>query len=366
MRDRITQAVALIILAAGILFAFLLTPTINQQRVERQLTYDIQVGDDSNPAYTAAAALGSFRGIMINAMWQRSEALKQEGKFFEANNLAEMITTLQPRYPEAWNFQAWNMAYNISVKCKTAEERWDWVNKGINLLRDRGIPNNPNSVVLYRSLAWILGHKMTGQTDDMHWYYKARMAEEWQTLLGAPDMRWELRPEFRGDKRPSEEELDPLKHGQWVTTRHFSLIVDAAETYLKKPDQPADDFNPAFYFTELSPQTLQRFYNDNPGLREVIADLEKLTGPDGELLEMGLNTKTLRALGRLQMYSDAGYPVERPSINNPETLGINAMALQKWLVERDKNLILNFNPSNNVPAIRHRAIGTVFEAHWAG
>jgi len=356
MRDRITQTVALIVLAGGVLCAFMLTPTINQQRVDRQLTYDIEVGDDTNPAYTAAAALGSFRGVLINVMWQRSEALKQEGKFFEANNLAEMITTLQPRYPEAWNFQAWNMAYNISVKCKTAEERWDWVNKGIALLRDRGIPNNPNAVVLYRSLAWTFGHKLTGQTDDLHWYYKARMAENWQTLLGSPDKRWEIKPEFRGDNLPPRDELDPMIHGRWVAIQQFGLVADAAETYLKKPDQPDDDYNPANYFTTLSPDTLQRFYDDNPGLRQVVAQLEALTGPDGEALGLGLNTRTLRAIGRLRMYAEAGYPMTSPAVNNPDTLGIDAMAIRRWLAERDQSVVLNFNfnPANNIDRERER------------
>lgn len=354
MRDRLIQLVALAVLVVGVAAAFALTGPINHQRVERQLTYDIEVGDDTNPAYTAAAALGSFRGVMINIMWQRSEALKQEGKFFEANNLAEMITTLQPRYPEAWNFQAWNMAYNISVKTQTAEERWDWVDKGLTLLRDRGIPNNPNAVVLYRSLAWILGHKMTGQTDDMHWYYKARMAERWQTLLGLPAVGRGLKPEFRGDNRPPDNELDPEVHGEWFATLDFQRIVDAANTYLRKPDRDEEDYNPANYFDTLSPDTIARFYNDNPNLRELVRELEAIKGPSGETLGLGLNTRTLRAFGRVQMFSDAGYQVESPAVNNPETLGIDAMALLNWLTERDKNTVLNFNPRTDAAAARAR------------
>ena len=137
MSTRLIQLVALILAAAGVLCSFMLTPTINQQRVDRQLTYDLEVGTGANPAYTLGASLGSFRGVLINVLWQRSEQLKQDGKFFESNNLAEYITTLQPRFPDAWDIQAWNMAYNISVKTKTPEERWDWVNKGMVLLRDR-------------------------------------------------------------------------------------------------------------------------------------------------------------------------------------------------------------------------------------
>lgn len=354
MRDRLIQLIALIVLATGVLFAFMLTPTINDQRVQRQLTYDVRVGDDTNPMYTTAEVMGSFRGILINVMWQRSEALKREGKFFEANHLAEQITTLQPRYPEAWNFQAWNMAYNISVKCKTAEERWDWVDKGLTLLRDRGIPNNPNAVVLYRSLAWILGHKMTGQTDDMHNYYKARMAERWQVLLGMPDEGWVLKPEFRGENQPTRETFDPLIHIDWLATKQFEAVSDSARRYLRKPDVPAEDYNPANYFDTLSPDALARFYADNPGLEAFIRELQTVTDDAGEPLGLGLNTKTLKAIGRLDMFTEAGYPLDSPAVNSVDALGADAIVLRRWINANTDKYFVNTQPRINVPAVRER------------
>ncbi|MBX2852777.1 MAG: hypothetical protein KTR15_13665 [Phycisphaeraceae bacterium] len=355
MSTRLIQLAALIITAAGILCAFMLSPVINQQRVDRQLTYDLEGGSSAHPSYTLAASLGSFRGVLINILWQRSEALKQEGKFFESNNLAEYITTLQPRFPDAWDIQAWNMAYNISVKCKTAEERWDWVQKGMVLLRDRGIPNNPNAVVLYRSIAWILGHKMAGGTDDMHWYYKARMAETWQTILGAPDPGWGWKPEYRDPaKRPLEEDFDRLEHGEWLATRQFAQIADMAETYLKKANRTEGDFRASNYFTTLSPDNLARFYTDYPDLKPVVQQLEALKGPGGEELELGLNPRTLRAFGRGQMFRDAGYDVGTEVINNPDVLGIDAMAVYKWIVSQPPDVALNLNPRNNIAAARER------------
>src|SRR5690606_16019333 len=94
------------------------------------------------------------------------------------------ITTLQPRFPQVWAFHAWNMAYNISVTTHTPEERWSWVNNGIVLLRDQGIPLNPRAVRLYRELSWIFFHKIGQFSDDMQWYYKAQLAREWEEILG--------------------------------------------------------------------------------------------------------------------------------------------------------------------------------------
>lgn len=357
MSTRLIQLVALIVAIVGVLTAFLLTPTINRQRVDRQLTYDVEVGDGANPSYALAASLGSFRGVLISVLWQRSEALKQEGKFFESNNLAQYITTLQPRFADAWDIQAWNMAYNISVKTKTKEERWDWVNKGMTLLRDRGIPNNPNAVVLYRSIAWILGHKMAGQTDDMHYYYKARMANTWQTVLGAPDRGWDWKPQFREpENRPLEEDFDRLIHGEWLATQQFEKIANMAKTYLQKVGRTENDYRPSNYFTTLSPSNRKKFYDQQPGLQAVVEELQALQGPDGQDLQLGLNTRTLRAFGRLQMYLDAGYDPQSPAIHNPEVLGLDAMAIYDWIIQtgEQSDRLLNLNRRNDIPAIRQK------------
>ncbi|WP_432798157.1 hypothetical protein [Poriferisphaera sp. WC338] len=186
-RDRVVQMIAGVVAVAALFGATTLVPQINKMRRELQLGFDLQIGDRQPPKYAlAAAALGSFRGLAVDILWYRAENLKQEGKFNEANTLAQWITTLQPRFPQVWGFQAWNMAYNISVKTYTPEERYDWVNKGIKLLREQGIVYNPNAVRLYRELAWTFFHKMGKYSDDMHWYYKRKLAEEWQEVLGAP------------------------------------------------------------------------------------------------------------------------------------------------------------------------------------
>src|SRR5437868_4875803 len=61
-------------------------------------------------------ALGGFRGLIANALWIRATELQDEGKFFEMVQLADWITKLEPHMAQVWAHQAWNMAYNISVK----------------------------------------------------------------------------------------------------------------------------------------------------------------------------------------------------------------------------------------------------------
>ncbi|MEM7627366.1 MAG: hypothetical protein AAF333_17355 [Planctomycetota bacterium] len=185
-RDRITQLAFLLVLIAALAGSTLLINPINAQRRDLQLTFAADSNQGDAPQYALlAAGLGSFRGVAVNALWYRAEMMKRDGQFAEANTLATWITYLQPRFPHVWSFLAWNMAYNISVETYTPQERYDWVNKGVRLLREQGIPNNPRSVRLYRELGWILFHKIGQSTDDVNWYYKGEFAREWEILLGA-------------------------------------------------------------------------------------------------------------------------------------------------------------------------------------
>jgi hypothetical protein len=132
----------------------------------------------------STVALGGFRGLIANALWLRMNELQSEERFFEMVQLAEWITTLQPHYAQIWRHQAWNMAYNISVKLKEPSDRWFWVSRGIDLLRNRAIPLNPHDADLYQELAWLIRNKIGYIMDDSHYYYKQKWAEEMVKLFG--------------------------------------------------------------------------------------------------------------------------------------------------------------------------------------
>jgi hypothetical protein len=145
-------------------------------------------------AFTTVA-LGGFRGLIANALWMRLNDLQLEDKYFEMVQLSDWITKLQPHMAAVWQFQAWNMAYNISVKFKSHEDRWHWVQRGIELLRDEGLRYNPNETGIYHDLSWIYQHKIGAYLDDAHMLYKLRWAQEMQGVLGGrPDFKELLDP----------------------------------------------------------------------------------------------------------------------------------------------------------------------------
>ncbi len=185
-RDTIIQTFALLVILAMLALSASLTHALTAEAGRAQLVYTDQATDADPPEVALGIAMGAFRGLFVNYLWIRANKLKQDGKFFEAVQLSTAITRLQPRFPRVWAFHAWNMAYNISVATNTADERWQWVKAGIDLLRDEAIPRNPNDVLLHKELAWIFVHKVQGFADDANHYYKRELAKDWTIILGPP------------------------------------------------------------------------------------------------------------------------------------------------------------------------------------
>ncbi len=186
--NRVVQLVCLGIIAFSLVASGVFSTAIAAEAGRAQLVYADQTQEGDPPEVALGIAMGAFRGLFVNYLWLRATKLKEDGKYYEAIELSSAITKLQPRFPRVWAFHAWNMAYNISVATNTAEERWEWVKAGIALLRDQGIPRNPNDLLIHKELAWIFVHKIQGFSDDANRYYKRMLAREWAIALGPPPL----------------------------------------------------------------------------------------------------------------------------------------------------------------------------------
>lgn len=135
-------------------------------------------------------AMGGLSGLVADIMWLRASQLSEEGRYFEVVQLADWITKLEPRYTEIWAFHAWNMVFDITADLPYPEDRWRWILNGLSLLREEGMKYNSGDPELYWNIGWIFQNKIAGSTDDAHIYYKLRLAEDMDKLLGGgfPDI----------------------------------------------------------------------------------------------------------------------------------------------------------------------------------
>jgi hypothetical protein len=185
-RDTRVQLVAVLLAMFALAGAGVLAVNISASQGRHKLVYTTAAAQGQPPQVALGIAMGAFRGLFVNVLWIRANEMKEEGRYYEAVDLARAITELQPRFPHVWVFHAWNLAYNISVNTQTNRERWQWVNAGVDLLRTRGIPANPNDMYIHKELSWLFLHKIGGYSDDANLYYKRQLAAEWTYVLGPP------------------------------------------------------------------------------------------------------------------------------------------------------------------------------------
>ncbi|NOX97932.1 MAG: hypothetical protein GXO98_07750 [Nitrospirae bacterium] len=145
---------------------------INRLRVEKELV-ETDIFETTTPSdIWGTLLLAGFRGVAVDMLWVQAINLQQEGKFFELLTLYQLILDLQPHFVNIWAYSAWNMAYNISNDMETKEQKWQWIQKGLALLR-KGIKRNPKSYILYFELGWFYFHKVEADP-----YYGEQLKKE--------------------------------------------------------------------------------------------------------------------------------------------------------------------------------------------
>ena len=129
--------------------------------------YDLSQADlgEIDPASESMklATLG-MRGIAANLLWERATRYHRVHDWDSLTATLNQISKLQPNFISVWQFQGWNLAYNVSVEFDDYRSRYHWVKRGIDYLRE-GIRYNSQEPVLPWEIGWTFGHKI-GKADE--------------------------------------------------------------------------------------------------------------------------------------------------------------------------------------------------------
>jgi hypothetical protein len=249
---QLASILLLLLALAALAGATWLNPRLTAQRAEQHLVPAAPT--ETMPPLLAftTVTFGGFRGIVADILWLRATELQERGQYFELVQLADWITKLEPRFTAVWAFQAWNMAYNVSVLLNDPAERWRWVRQGVDLLRDSGLYYNPGSAGLYHELAWLFFHKLGQDSDQAHFFYKQAWADEMMTLFGGPQ------PDFARLLAAPQTESDLL--GQPAAA--------ACVAALRQLD--CDPFSGAWLDASNRPPAVAKILNDAAGARALL------------------------------------------------------------------------------------------------
>jgi hypothetical protein len=196
MKGSLKKVLLLVLVAALLTGSGFLQNSMNHDRDTLGLTHVEGLTNAPPVLAFTTVALGGFRGLISNILWTRENELQNDDKFFEMAQLSDWITKLEPHFSQVWVHEAWNMAYNISVKFKDYPDRWRWVQNGMELLRDQGLRYNPDDVLIHRELAWFFQHKMGANLDDASMYYKMQWKQDMEAVFGGkqPDFDALIQP----------------------------------------------------------------------------------------------------------------------------------------------------------------------------
>ena len=134
-----------------------------QMRVENKIA-QTNLGDIDPASETMKLATLGMKGIAANLLWERANRYKRDHDWDNLSATLNQITKLQPNFISVWQFQGWNLAYNVSVEFDDYRSRYHWVTRGIDFLRE-GTRYNPEEPVLFWELGWTFGHKV-GKADE--------------------------------------------------------------------------------------------------------------------------------------------------------------------------------------------------------
>ena len=98
LRDKLIIVVCVVLAVVLLTAAGSRLDFINSQRVEMKLISNEPLQNAPPSLAFATVAMGAFRGLVVDILWMRADKLKEQGQYFDAKQLAEWITVLQPRF----------------------------------------------------------------------------------------------------------------------------------------------------------------------------------------------------------------------------------------------------------------------------
>lgn len=109
------------------------------------------------------ATLG-LRGVAANLLWGKAYLYKKKKDWTNLEATVLQITKLQPNFISVWTFQGWNLSYNVSAEFDGYRDRYRYVIKGVDFLK-QGVQYNNREPRLCWDVGWVLSQKI-GRADE--------------------------------------------------------------------------------------------------------------------------------------------------------------------------------------------------------
>ena len=185
-----------------------------QKRSQYNLS-QAELGEIDPASETMKLALLGMRGVAANILWTKANHYKKTEQWPKLMATVEQITNLQPNFISVWQFQAWNVSYNVSVEFDNYLHRYFWVKRGIRFLID-GTRYNRDEPRLLWDTGWFFGQKLGRADEYKQFRHEFRQDDEFHKFL---------RP-YIGDLDWDNECVIPSPYNRpdnWLVSRQWFL-----------------------------------------------------------------------------------------------------------------------------------------------
>ena len=178
---------------------------------------EASLGNVDPSSSTMNLVLFGLRGVATNVLWQDAMDAKETKDWARLRSDVDSITLLQPHYEKVWDFQGWNLAYNVAAEWDGVPDRWYWVKEGTKFVMD-GVDRNTQSPDLRFKVGQILGQKI-GNADEKSFYRRYFNQDPDDARFGG-----QTDPDFNRD--PGETRSFPHHHLASKSWYRYSIEAD--------------------------------------------------------------------------------------------------------------------------------------------
>lgn len=147
---------------------------------------ETSLGDVDPSSTTMNLVLLGFRGIATNLLWQKAIEEREHKQWAALRSTVNSIIKLQPHYIKVWDFQGWNLAYNVSAEWDNVPDRWYWVKEGGKFYM-RGTRRNNQNAELTHLTGQLVSQKV-GRSDERTYFRNYFLDDPNDELFGdGPD-----------------------------------------------------------------------------------------------------------------------------------------------------------------------------------
>ena len=256
-----------------------------KMRAEHNLGHSNLSEIDPTSAAMRMATLGA-RGIAVSWLWSKAIEYKKKEDWTNFRATLTQLAKLQPYFISFWRYQSWNLTYNVSVELDDVRDRFHYVKRGIEFLKE-GTLYNRDSPYLLAELGWFIGNKIGRADEHVEYRQMFKQDEDFHNKF------------FDGNPPPRE------KRDNWLVSRtQYDLAISAVDDKKKSLGQK-------------NPTT---FYN-RPGMSQInYSEAIEKEGIFGEKAKEAwrVGAQLWRAYGNRELKSSRGFYIRLSGLERLE------------------------------------------------